>query len=84
MRSTVLFVKRHSPEATLPTRGSREAAGLDLYAAKDLTIPPLGKAKVSTDISISIPYEHYGRVAPRSGLAWKHHIDVGAGVIDSE
>ena len=26
----------------------------------------------------------YGRVAPRSGLAWKKHIDVGAGVIDSD
>lgn len=26
----------------------------------------------------------YGRVAPRSGLAWKKHIDVGAGVIDED
>ena len=25
-----------------------------------------------------------GRVAPRSGLSWKKHIDVGAGVIDSD
>lgn len=26
----------------------------------------------------------YGRIAPRSGLAWKNHIDVGAGVIDED
>ena len=26
----------------------------------------------------------YGRIAPRSGLAWKKHIDIGAGVIDSD
>jgi len=26
----------------------------------------------------------YGRVAPRSGLAWKNSIDVGAGVIDQD
>lgn len=27
---------------------------------------------------------YYGRIAPRSGLAVKHHIDVGAGVIDAD
>ena len=27
---------------------------------------------------------NYGRIAPRSGLAAKHMIDVGAGVIDSD
>jgi len=31
-----------------------------------------------------VPEGTYGRVAPRSGLAWKHHIDVGAGVIDAD
>lgn len=79
-----LFVKRLSPEATLPTRGSEEAAGLDLYSAETKTIPPFGKALIRTEISIDIPWGHYARVAPRSGLAYKHHIDVGAGVIDSD
>jgi dUTP pyrophosphatase len=31
-----------------------------------------------------IPSEYYGRIAPRSSLAWKNHIDVGAGVIDED
>ncbi len=40
--------------------------------------------QVKTDISVAIPHGCYGRVAPRSGLAWKHFIDVGAGVIDED
>ena len=26
----------------------------------------------------------YGRIAPRSGLAWEKHIDIAAGVIDAD
>uniref|UniRef100_A0A8C0D690 Deoxyuridine 5'-triphosphate nucleotidohydrolase n=1 Tax=Balaenoptera musculus TaxID=9771 RepID=A0A8C0D690_BALMU len=43
-------------------------------------LPPMEKAPVKTDI----PSGCYGRVAPRSGLAAKHFIDVGAGVIDED
>ena len=39
---------------------------------------------MSTDIAIECPLGTYGRIAPRSGLAVKHSIDVGAGVIDSD
>jgi dUTPase len=39
---------------------------------------------VKTDLQIEVPPGTYGRVAPRSGLAWKNHIDVGAGVIDAD
>lgn len=39
---------------------------------------------MKTDIQIEVPEGHYGRVAPRSGLAWKNSIDVGAGVIDED
>ena len=37
-----------------------------------------------TDLSIRVPEGTYGRVAPRSGLAAKHHIDIGAGVVDED
>lgn len=33
---------------------------------------------------MAIPDGLYGRVAPRSGLAVRHGIDVGAGVIDAD
>ncbi|XP_013365760.1 PREDICTED: deoxyuridine 5'-triphosphate nucleotidohydrolase, mitochondrial isoform X2 [Chinchilla lanigera] len=68
---------RLSEHATAPTRGSALAAGFDLYSAYDYTIPPMEKALVKTDIQIALPSGCYGRVAPRSGLAAKHFIDVG-------
>ncbi|KAF2977762.1 hypothetical protein EK904_007730 [Melospiza melodia maxima] len=53
-------------------------------SAYDCVIPPMEKAVVKTDIQIALPSGCYGRVAPRSGLAAKHFIDVGAGVIDED
>ncbi|XP_029808304.1 deoxyuridine 5'-triphosphate nucleotidohydrolase, mitochondrial isoform X4 [Suricata suricatta] len=75
---------RLSEHATAPTKGSARAAGYDLYSAYDYTVPPMEKALVKTDIQIALPSGCYGRVAPRSGLASKHFIDVGAGVIDED
>jgi dUTP pyrophosphatase len=39
---------------------------------------------VVTDLQIQVPEGFYGRIAPRSGLALHHHIDIGAGVIDED
>lgn len=79
-----LRVKKLSEHATIPVRASARAAGYDLFAAYDTVIESHGKALVKTDISLAIPDGHYGRIAPRSSLAWKNHIDVGAGVIDED
>lgn len=83
MTERLLFKRLHTA-ARLPTRGSAGAAGLDLYAAEGLTIPPGGRAAVRTGLAAAIPAGFYGRVAPRSGLAVRHGIDVLAGVIDSD
>lgn len=80
----VLCVKREDDRATLPSRGSAQAAGYDLSASEAAVIPKGGRAVVSTGLSISVPIGCYGRVAPRSGLAVKKGLDVGAGVIDSD
>uniref|UniRef100_A0A2K6FK35 Deoxyuridine 5'-triphosphate nucleotidohydrolase n=1 Tax=Propithecus coquereli TaxID=379532 RepID=A0A2K6FK35_PROCO len=82
--SMQLRFARLSEHATAPTRGSARAAGYDLYSAYDYTIPSMEKTVVKTDIQIALPSGCYGRVAPRSGLAAKHFIDVGAGVIDED
>ena len=79
-----LLFKRLHPEARLPTRGSAGAAGLDLYAAERVTLAPGSRAAVRTGLAVAIPAGFYGRVAPRSGLAVRHGIDVLAGVIDSD
>ena len=73
-----------SEKATTPTRGSIRSAGHDLYSAYDYLVTAKGKALVKTDIQIQLPQGCYGRIAPRSGLAHGHFIDVGAGVIDPD
>ncbi|NXD32261.1 DUT nucleotidohydrolase, partial [Spelaeornis formosus] len=79
-----LLIKRLSDKATLPTRGSPLSAGYDLYAAEETVVPKRGKALVDLQISVACPEGTYGRIAPRSGLAAKHSIDTGAGVIDAD
>lgn len=82
----VLLIKRSKehPNATVPTRGSALAAGYDLYSSEDVVIPKRGRKIVQTGIHLAVPVGCYGRVAPRSGLAVKHGIDVGAGVVDAD
>ncbi|KYQ93104.1 dUTP diphosphatase [Tieghemostelium lacteum] len=82
MVQDIFRVKKLSENATIPKRGSKDAAGYDLSSAQESIVPARGKALIMTDIQIAIPEGTYGRVAPRSGLAWKNSIDVGAGVID--
>ena len=82
--SSKLLVKRLSETATLPTRGSKFAAGYDLTSSVCIRIPANGRHLISTGLSIAVPTGTYGRIAPRSGLAVKHGICVGAGVIDED
>ncbi|EME29793.1 Deoxyuridine 5'-triphosphate nucleotidohydrolase [Galdieria sulphuraria] len=80
----LLRVKRLSKEAVVPQRGSKLAAGYDICSSEDCIVPARSRYCVKTDLAVAIPSGHYGRVAPRSGLALKHGIDVGAGVIDED
>ena len=79
-----LRIKVLVPGAKLPTRGSLGAVGYDLYSTDEVEIQPGKRLLVGTGISIHTPWGVYGRVAPRSGLAVKHGIQVGAGVIDPD
>ena len=77
-------VIRKSPEAQLPTCGSKESTSWDLYSIKEVTIQPGHQALVNTSISIQLPENTYGHIAPHSGLAWKQGLATGAGVIDQD
>jgi len=83
-RMDVLFFKKLDPRATLPTRGSASSAGLDIYSIEDFTIGPGQRLVARSGLSVAVPEGFYGRVAPRSGLAVKHGLDVLAGVIDAD
>lgn len=84
MSTQKLFVMKVAPDAFLPTRGSAEAAGLDLYAVQDCMVGPRSNALCGTGIAAEIPLGYYGRIAPRSGLSVKTSLVVNAGVIDSD
>jgi dUTP pyrophosphatase len=79
-----LRVARLTENAQLPSRGSEGAAGLDLRSIVGVVIPGRGRALIRTGLAIELPPQTYGRIAPRSGLALKHGVDVGAGVIDRD
>lgn len=78
-----LKVKLLSKDAKLPLRSNPTDAGADLFSTESLMIHPGERSIVATGIALEIPEGFYGRVAPRSGLASKHGLDVLAGVLDS-
>lgn len=80
----MLHVKLLSPNAQAPVKASALAAGYDLFASEKCVVMAHDRKLVKTDIAVAIPEGHYGRVAPRSGLALKNGIDVFAGVIDAD
>lgn len=88
-----LLVERHTAlvEFVLLTKTARPpfiasemAAGADLCAAEDCVVPANGRRLIPTGLKMAFPLGYYGRIAPRSGLAVKHFIDCGAGVIDAD
>ena len=80
----LLNFKQLDWRATLPTRGSRAAAGLDLYSIEAISLEPGQRAIARTGLAVAVPEGFYGRLAPRSGLATKEGLDVLAGVIDAD
>ena len=78
-----LKVLKLLPDAELPTYGTPRAAGLDLYAAEDVTIVPGQTVKVRTGLAFEIPAGYYGALHIRSikhGLCMAN----GVGVVDSD
>jgi len=60
------------------------AAGHDIYALKDRTIPAQREMLVDTGIALGLPRGTYGRLAARRGMACKHGIAVCGGVINAD
>jgi dUTP pyrophosphatase len=80
----VLRFIKISDKARAPARGSPLVAGYDLFSAEDVVVGPRDKALISTNLKISVPPGTNGRVAPRSGIAFLHRIDIDAGIIDQD
>lgn len=80
-----LAFRRLDPELPLPRYARAGDAGLDLFAARAVTIEPGARALVETGIAVAIPAGHAGFVVPRSGLALRHGLTVlnTPGLIDA-
>ena len=76
----------HGNGLPLPAYATEGAAGMDIVAAEDLSLPPGARAAVATGFAIAIPAGYEVQVRPRSGLALKHGITClnTPGTIDSD
>tara|TARA_B110000238_G_C15974103_1_gene373066 strand:+ start:219 stop:650 length:432 start_codon:yes stop_codon:yes gene_type:complete len=79
-----LVIKKLASDSVIPTKGSLDSAGYDLYAYDDGSILPSSHSLISTKISMQIPKNYCGLIWSRSGLSSKHGIETGAGVIDCD
>jgi dUTP pyrophosphatase len=85
---SVIRVKKLNEKAILPTYGSAEAAGADLYACLDapVAVQPGETAWIPTGIALEVPKGCAGLVYARSGLGVKRGLAPAnkVGVIDSD
>jgi len=81
-------VKKLNNLAKLPTRGSSDAAGYDLYAATNqpIKIQPHTTVKIGTGLSFELPQGTFAAIFPRSGIATKRGLRPAncVGVCDSD
>ena len=69
-----VMVARTHPDARLPTRGSEHAAGWDLYALEDTSVPFRQSVKLRTGLHVASPGGYEGQVRARSSLGSKGRI----------
>ena len=81
-------VRRVSPTALLPTRGSSSAAGYDLYAdlQEEVVIAPHTTAKIDTGLQFELPEGYFAGIFARSGIATREGLRPAncVGVCDSD
>lgn len=81
-------IKKLNDNAIIPTRGTEQAAGYDLYACinEPCIISPHTTVKISTGLSMEIPDGYFGAIVARSGISTKRGLRPANcyGVIDSD
>lgn len=81
-------IKRLDPRAIVPTYGSDQAAGCDLYAVLDdrIEIKPHETELIGTGWAFAVPERYFGAIFARSGLATKQGLRPAncIGVVDSD
>tara|TARA_B110000444_G_scaffold261328_1_gene312661 strand:+ start:3552 stop:4001 length:450 start_codon:yes stop_codon:yes gene_type:complete len=81
---TIEFAKL-SQDAKLPTQGSPQAAGWDLYALEEIIVERRKSSMIKTGLAVAIPEGWEGQIRCRSSLGKKGMImPNGIGTIDSD
>lgn len=88
MQTMPVYIKKLNEHAAMPSYGSAEAAGADLYACLEtaVEIAAGGTAMIPTGLAMELPEGTVGLVYARSGLASKKGLAPAnkVGVIDSD
>ena len=81
-------IKKLTESAIIPTKGSEEAAGFDLYVDSDMPVAifPHETVMLQTNIAFELPRGYFGGIFARSGLSTKRGIRPATcvSVIDSD
>jgi dUTP pyrophosphatase len=81
-------IKKLTETATIPTCGTAESAGYDLYGDNNdvIQIAPHSTIKIPTGIAMAIPSGYFGAVYARSGLATKKGLRPSncVGILDAD
>jgi dUTP pyrophosphatase len=80
-----LLVRRLDDDLPLPRYAHAGDAGIDLYAAQDITLGPGERGVIGSGIAIAIPEGFVGLVSPRSGTALRGGLSMvnTPGIVDS-
>lgn len=81
-----LKVKKFRDNAIIPTKGSEQAAGVDLYAClkESIGIQPNQTLLIPSGIGCDFPEGYFGMIVPRSSVGIKRNLILpnSAGIID--
>lgn len=88
MKIEKVEIRKVNENAKIPTYGTEQAAGADIYACieEEMNFAPHETKLVPTGLSFALPEGYAGLIYARSGLASKRHLAPAnkVGVIDSD
>ena len=80
----ILKYQKIHPRAKSPKRATIHSIGYDLCAINPVNIEAKARRTIPLGLIIQVPEGHYGRLAPKSGIAEQYGISVMGGVIDPD
>lgn len=83
MSNPIVKMARMSDDVEIPVQSHPTDAGFDLRSTQRYDIRPGCSLLVGTGLKMEIPVGYCGQINPRSSIASKYQVAVGARIIDS-